>query len=54
MLFDRSREGTLINDAPVEGSALLRAGDWIRLGPDGPLLRFLGQSPGLATLSTIA
>jgi len=54
LLIDRSREGTLVNDAPVSGTTLLRAGDWIRLGPQGPLLRFLGQGPGFSPLSTTA
>lgn len=43
ILFNRSRDTTLVNDAPVHGSVILRAGDWIRLGHDGPTLRFLGQ-----------
>jgi hypothetical protein len=43
-LRDLSREGTWINDRPVEDLVPLRPGDWIRLGPDGPLLRFLGQT----------
>jgi hypothetical protein len=45
MLCDRSRVGTLVNNNAVTGPVPLRPGDWIRLGPDGPLLRFLGQ-PG--------
>lgn len=44
VLFDRSRHGTFINDRPVSQAAL-HSGDWIRLGPQGPLLRFLGQAP---------
>jgi hypothetical protein len=43
-LFDRSRHGTLLNDRPVNQSAALHSGDWIRLGPSGPVLRFLGRS----------
>jgi hypothetical protein len=43
-LRDCSREGTWVNDQPVTGPVALRPGDWIRLGPDGPLLRFLGQA----------
>ena len=43
-LHNRSREGTLVNDYPVSGSIVLHAGDRIRLGPHGPLLRFLGTS----------
>ena len=42
VLCDRSRHGTFINDRPVTQSAL-HSGDWIRLGPQGPLLRFLGR-----------
>jgi hypothetical protein len=45
LLRDRSRHGTLVNDCPVMQQTSLRPGDWIRLGPAGPLLRFLGQ-PG--------
>jgi hypothetical protein len=45
LLRDRSRHGTLVNDCPVMQQTSLRPGDWIRLGPSGPLLRFLGQ-PG--------
>jgi hypothetical protein len=46
LLFNRSRDGTLVNDAAVVGSAVLHPGDWIRLGPDGPLVRFLGHADG--------
>ena len=46
LLRDRSRNGTLLNDRPVVQQALLQPGDWIRLGPEGPLLRFLGQADG--------
>jgi hypothetical protein len=42
-LFDRSRHGTLLNERPVSQSAALHSGDWIRLGPSGPVLRFLGR-----------
>lgn len=45
VVHDRSRHGTFLNDRPVHGHALLKPGDWIRLGPGGPLVRFLGQ-PG--------
>jgi hypothetical protein len=45
VLCDRSREGTLVNDRMITEPELLRPGDWIRLGPNGPLLRFLGR-PG--------
>jgi len=44
MLRDRSRHGTLINDQRVRDQAMLRSGDWIRLGPGGPLIHFLEQS----------
>lgn len=54
LLIDRSREGTLVNDQPVTESVLLRPGDWIRLGPQGPLLRFLGQGPSFSPLMTTA
>jgi hypothetical protein len=44
LLRDLSREGTWINDQPVTAVVPLRPGDWVRLGPDGPVLRFLGQA----------
>jgi hypothetical protein len=43
VLADRSREGTLINDQVVVEPMALQPGDWIRLGPEGPLLRFFGK-----------
>jgi hypothetical protein len=43
LLRDLSREGTWVNDRPVVETVQLRPGDWIRLGVDGPVLRFLGQ-----------
>jgi hypothetical protein len=43
-LWDRSRHGTLLNDRRVARQAALHSGDWIRLGPSGPVLRFLGQA----------
>ena len=46
MLCDRSRHGTLLNDRPVQQQAALHSGDWIRLGPRGPVLRFLGETAG--------
>jgi hypothetical protein len=52
LLRDRSRHGTLVNDCPVMQQTALRPGDWIRLGPGGPLLRFLGQSGDPRTLVT--
>ena len=49
-LRDRSRHGTLVNDRPVSQQIALHSGDWIRLGPSGPVLRFLGQPhPGNIT-----
>jgi hypothetical protein len=52
LLRDRSRHGTLVNDAPVMQQTSLRPGDWIRLGPSGPLLRFRGQPGDPRTLVT--
>jgi FHA domain len=49
MLCDHSRGGTLLNDRPAAHAVALHAGDWIRLGQDGPLLRFLGQSAEIRT-----
>ena len=43
-LHDHSRNGTLVNEQRVNGQVLLRPGDWIRLGPGGPLVRFLGRA----------
>ena len=43
LLRDRSRHGTLLNDHRVNQQAPLHSGDWIRLGPGGPVLRFLGR-----------
>jgi hypothetical protein len=43
-LHNRCREGTLVNDHPVTGSIVLHAGDRIRLGIRGPLVRFLGKT----------
>jgi hypothetical protein len=54
VLRDRSRAGTLVNDRPVRQQVILRPGDWIRLGPDGPLIRFLGQASDDPKLGTIA
>jgi hypothetical protein len=51
MLCDRSREGTLVNDRRATQAVPLRAGDWIRVGPDGPLLRFLGQTVEMRTIA---
>jgi hypothetical protein len=49
-LRDRSRHGTLVNDRPVMQQVALNSGDWIRLGPCGPVIRFLGHPPqGVST-----
>jgi hypothetical protein len=53
-LRDRSRHGTLLNDRPMTTQTLLHPGDTIRLGPNGPVLRFLGQSPDQRRLMTTA
>jgi hypothetical protein len=45
-LRDRSRHGTLVNDQVISQPVTLRPGDWIRLGPVGPVVRFLGQGGG--------
>lgn len=54
VLRDHSRHGTLVNERPVIGEIGLQAGDWIRLGPGGPLVRFLGQSADQLRLMTTA
>jgi hypothetical protein len=54
VLRDRSRNGTLINGRPVVQQATLSPGDWIRLGPDGPVLRFLGRAADAQHLGTTA
>jgi FHA domain-containing protein len=54
VLRDLSRHGTLVNDWPVDGETVLQAGDWIRLGPGGPLLRFLGHAADQLKLMTTA
>jgi hypothetical protein len=54
VLRDRSRNGTLVNERPVIHEIILQAGDWIRLGPGGPMVRFLGQSADQLKLMTIA
>ncbi|NBO90871.1 MAG: FHA domain-containing protein [Planctomycetia bacterium] len=48
LVYDRSRYGTLLNDQPVDRQATLKDGDWIRLGPKGPLLRFLATATSAA------
>jgi hypothetical protein len=54
LLRDRSRHGTLLNDRQVHQQAALRSGDWIRLGPGGPVLRFLGRPSEERRLMTTA
>jgi hypothetical protein len=54
VLRDRSRHGTLVNDRPVIAELVLQAGDWIRLGPGGPQVRFLGRSADQLKLMTTA
>jgi hypothetical protein len=54
LLKNLAREAaTWINNEPVDQLAALSAGDWIRVGLNGPRLRFLGQ-PGFRSLTTIA
>jgi FHA domain len=54
LLRDRSRHGTLVNDCLVTQPVALHSGDWIRLGPGGPLVRFLGQANDQRHVMTIA
>ena len=54
LLLDRSRHGTLVNDHRVHVQAPLYSGDWIRLGPGGPVLRFLGRPAEQRRLMTTA
>lgn len=49
LLIDHSPEGTLVNDRQSSQATVLRPGDWIRLGPQGPLLRYLGQAAEIRT-----
>jgi hypothetical protein len=44
ILHDHSRNGTLVNERPIIDEMPLQPGDWIRLGPGGPMLHFLGQA----------
>ena len=53
-LVDHSRHGTFVNNRPVAQERPLQAGDWIRLGPDGPLVRFLGAASDGRKLMTTA
>jgi hypothetical protein len=52
LLRDMSREGTWINDRPVTQITILAPGDWIRLGPKGPTLRFLGHPENRPWITT--
>jgi molecular chaperone DnaK (HSP70) len=54
LLRDHSRHGTLLNDRPVTSPVTLHPGDWIRLGPNGPVLRFLGRTAEQRRLMTTA
>ena len=54
LLRDRSRHGTLLNDHRIHQQAPLHSGDWIRLGPGGPVLRFLGRAAEQRRRMTIA
>jgi FHA domain len=54
VLRDRSRHGTLVNDQRVHDQIVLHSGDWIRLGPGGPLIHFLGQPSDQRRLMTTA
>jgi hypothetical protein len=44
ILYNRCHEGTMVNEYLVAGSVVLHAGDRLRLGLRGPLLRFLGTT----------
>jgi pSer/pThr/pTyr-binding forkhead associated (FHA) protein len=54
ILRDRSRNGTLVNERSILHEIVLQGGDWIRLGPGGPLLRFLGRAADQLKLMTTA
>jgi len=43
-LVTRGREPTLVNEQSVVGSVVLHAGDQIRIGAHGPIVRFLGKT----------
>jgi pSer/pThr/pTyr-binding forkhead associated (FHA) protein len=48
VLRDRGSQAVWVNGRPVVQQLPLHPGDWIRLGIDGPLLRFMGQPIALA------
>jgi hypothetical protein len=50
VLLHFGKHGTFVNDVPVAASVVLHAGDRIRLGTHGPLLRFLGHAPAAASV----
>jgi hypothetical protein len=54
ILNNRSRDGTLVNDSLISHSIVLHAGDWIRLGGQGPAVRFLGHQPHRGPKATTA
>jgi hypothetical protein len=54
ILRDRSRHGTLVNERAVIQEIGLQAGDCIRLGPRGPVVRFLGHAADQLKLMTTA
>ena len=54
LLRDRSRHGTMLNEHQVNQQAPLHSGDWVRLGPGGPVLRFLGRPAEQRRLMTTA
>ena len=54
LLRDRSRHGTMLNEHQVNQQAPLHSGDWLRLGPGGPVLRFLGRPAEQRRLMTTA
>jgi hypothetical protein len=44
VLHNHNRDGTLVNDRLISSAVNLHAGDRIRLGTRGPVVRFLGRS----------
>jgi hypothetical protein len=54
VLNNRSPAGTFVNDGLVHHATALRAGDWIRLGRQGPTVRYLGQMPQRGPRATTA